>query len=142
MLPSFVFFVFLQRVGIPDLNFCTFSREDRADQPTGAVEVATHLASKVWYRSGGGTYSRAAPFSFPRENIEMGTHSFAKAASFPVARAYFTPGGTLWKIDVKEWTFATVDATDVDPALNIGSNNPAEGALPFATFEGCWDSCC
>ncbi|MBZ5687957.1 MAG: hypothetical protein LAP86_23325 [Acidobacteriia bacterium] len=54
----------------------------------------------------------------------MGTPSFAKAASFPVARAYYTPGRTLWKIDVKEWAFATVDATDVDPALNIGSNNP------------------
>jgi hypothetical protein len=54
----------------------------------------------------------------------MGTPSFAKAASFPVARAYYTAGRTLWKIDVKEWAFATVDATDVDPGLNIGSNNP------------------
>jgi hypothetical protein len=54
----------------------------------------------------------------------MGTPSFAKAASFPVARAYYTPGQTLWKLDVKEWAFATVDATDVDPGLSIGSNNP------------------
>jgi hypothetical protein len=54
----------------------------------------------------------------------MGTPSFAKAASFPAARAYSTAGGTLWKLDVKEWAFATVDAADVDSALKVGSNNP------------------
>lgn len=54
----------------------------------------------------------------------MGTPSFSKAASFPADRAYYTAGKTLWKLDVKEWAFATVDAADVDPGVNIGSNNP------------------
>jgi hypothetical protein len=41
-----------------------------------------------------------------------------------VAKAQYTAGRTLWKLDVKEWAFATVDAIDVDPGLTIGSNNP------------------
>jgi hypothetical protein len=54
----------------------------------------------------------------------MGTPSFAKTASFPATRAYYTAGRTLWKLDVKEWAFATVDATDVDSGLKVSSNNP------------------
>jgi len=54
----------------------------------------------------------------------MGTPVFAKSAAFPAARAYLTPDKTLWKLDVKEWAFATVDATSVDSDLTIGSNNP------------------
>lgn len=54
----------------------------------------------------------------------MGNPSFVKTASFPAARAYYNASKELWKVDVKEWAFATVDAIDVDPGLSIGSNNP------------------
>ncbi len=68
--------------------------------------------------------ARVTTYSFLKGNIDMGTPSFAKTASFPADRVYYTAGKTLWKMDVKEWAFATVDAADVDPGLDIGSNNP------------------
>src|SRR5262245_43364160 len=54
----------------------------------------------------------------------MGTPKFAKSAAFPQSKAYFTAAGTLWKLDVRQWAYATVDASDVDFDLKIGSNNP------------------
>jgi hypothetical protein len=54
----------------------------------------------------------------------MGTPSFSAKKDFPTNRVYLKDGKELWKIDVKEWAFATLDAVDVDKSLNIGSNNP------------------
>jgi len=55
----------------------------------------------------------------------MGTPTFSASRGFPANRTYLKDGKELWKLDVKEWAFATADAVDVDPALNIGSNNPS-----------------
>jgi hypothetical protein len=54
----------------------------------------------------------------------MGTPRFARQASFPPQKVFMTPGGTLWKIQVREWSFALVDAHDVDTDLEVGSNDP------------------
>jgi hypothetical protein len=54
----------------------------------------------------------------------MGTPIFSPLKDFPSNRVYLKGGKEFWKIDVKEWAFGTLVATDVDQALNIGSNNP------------------
>jgi hypothetical protein len=55
----------------------------------------------------------------------MGTPSFSTKKDFPTNRAYLKDGKELWKIDVKEWAFATMYANDVDQSLDIGSNTPS-----------------
>jgi hypothetical protein len=51
--------------------------------------------------------------------------AFMKNTSFPQNKCSLTDGGRVWKMDVREWAFAQVEVQDVDPDVDITSNNPS-----------------
>jgi len=50
--------------------------------------------------------------------------SFTRHPDFPVSKTRLTATSRLWKMEVREWAFAEVNVTDVDPGLKPTSNNP------------------
>jgi hypothetical protein len=50
--------------------------------------------------------------------------SFVRHPGFPVTKTRLTGTGRLWKMEVRQWAFAEVNVTDVDPRLKPTSNNP------------------
>jgi hypothetical protein len=58
-----------------------------------------------------------------------------KHPTFPQKKCFFTGGGMLWKMQVREWAFAQVDVQDVAEGLNASSNNPSVAAGAFDSSE-------
>jgi hypothetical protein len=67
-------------------------------------------------------YANVAVLGHRRQAMAM---KFSQHPSFPAKQAFSTPGGFLWKLQVREWAFAQVNLDGVtDPGIGVTSNNP------------------